>query len=147
MVVSVRRRRRTHRSRASIRTRRRRPASSGLLPRTFRSPEPSLPRLPRWSESPRGIRCGTGERCAKVLRLGGRKYSGAIFADPAASAATDISGSTITIRGACLLDPRSTDPTDRLILALGAIPLLLLGGWYAVPYAGPQLPVPRSGPL
>ena len=84
-----------------------------------------------------------------------RKYSGwgaestQVRSSPtaAASAATDISGSTITIRGACLLDPRSTDPTDRLILALGAITLLILGVWYAVAYAVAVLRVNVSGDL
>src|SRR5439155_2295930 len=42
-------------------------ASSGLLPRTCRSPGPEFPRSPRRSESRGGIRRGTGERCAKVL--------------------------------------------------------------------------------
>jgi len=38
--LSVTRRRRTRRTRGSIRTTRRRPASCGLLPRTSRSPGP-----------------------------------------------------------------------------------------------------------
>ena len=46
-----------------------------------------------------------------------------------------------------MLDPRSTDPTDRLILALGAITLLILGVWYAVAYAVAVLRVTVSGDL
>src|SRR5438093_9639662 len=51
------------------------------------------------------------------------------------SGANHIRGAAINIRGACLLVPRSTDPTDRLILALGAIALLIVVAWETVMYA------------
>jgi len=51
------------------------------------------------------------------------------------SGANHIRGAAINIRGACLLVPRSTDPTDRLILALGAIALVVVVAWETVAYA------------
>src|SRR5207253_11278057 len=65
LIVSHRHR--TRRTRASIRTMHIRPASCGLLPRSFRSPQPSLPRFAQMSEGDGSIKRERGERCAKVF--------------------------------------------------------------------------------
>src|SRR5256885_2320793 len=67
-------RHRTRRTRASIRMMRTRLASCGLLPRTRRSPQPSLPRFAQSSEGHGGIRRERGERCAKVLTWSGTPH-------------------------------------------------------------------------
>ena len=51
------------------------------------------------------------------------------------SGAKHICGAAITVRGAGLIVPRSTDSTERLLLELGAITLLIVVTWYAVTYA------------
>src|SRR2546421_2142217 len=72
LIVSHRHR--TRRTRASIRTMRTRPASCGLLPRTCRSPQPSLPRFAQSSEGDGSIKRERGERCAKVFTWSGTPY-------------------------------------------------------------------------
>src|SRR5207253_2982627 len=72
LIVSHRHR--TRRTRASIRTMRTRPASCGLLPRTRRSPQPSLPRYAQSSEGPGSIKRERGERSAKVLTWSGTPH-------------------------------------------------------------------------